>query len=263
MLGWARALALCACARAASPLVRYRRYVARLASMLQGESEEYAQFKQVLHFPYTGLTMQTKSNLQALRSQLEDIVDRNVDGDIYELGSWRGGTSIFMAGVLNEYERLKGKHNHSTKRHSWVFDSFQGFSDQHITEVPELGDPIIYHIPLDITRLSFLRYGLMSDRVTFVKGFFEDTVPRHDAPGSIAVLRLDGDMYSSTYVALMHLYPKVALGGWVIIDDYDWRPRDVSPDTMLCREAVDDYRREHGIVTPLVNLSGIWSWIKS
>jgi O-methyltransferase len=71
-----------------------------------------------------------------------------------------------------------------------------------------------------------------------LKGWFRDTLPT--APiERIAVLRLDGDMYESTWEALTTLYPKVSLDGYTIIGDYN--------AVRACREAVDDYRRREGI----------------
>lgn len=86
---------------------------------------------------------------------------------------------------------------------------------------------------------NFALYGLLDDRVRFLEGWFADTLP--NAPVErIAVLRLDGDMYESTINALAFLYPKLSIGGYCIIDDYGAVPG--------CRCAVEDYRREHGIV---------------
>lgn len=62
-------------------------------------------------------------------------------------------------------------------------------------------------------------------------GWFEEVLPVNPVP-PIALLRLDGDLYNSTYVCLKYLYPKVIKGGLVIIDDW------ALPG---CREAVDDY----------------------
>jgi hypothetical protein len=39
-----------------------------------------------------------------------------------------------------------------------------------------------------------------------------------------------------------YLYPKLSIGGYVIIDDYG---------VPFCRAAVEDYRRQHGIKEPL------------
>ena len=41
-----------------------------------------------------------------------------------------------------------------------------------------------------------------------------------DAKTDLAVARLDGDMYESTIQALTSLYPKLSIGGYLIIDDY-------------------------------------------
>ncbi len=72
----------------------------------------------------------------------------------------------------------------------------------------------------------------------FLEGWFRDTLP--NAPiESLAVIRLDGDLYESTTDALAALYPKLSPGGFVIVDDYGaFEP---------CRRAVDDYRATRGI----------------
>ena len=94
----------------------------------------------------------------------------------------------------------------------------------------------------EAVRANFERYGLWDDQVRLLEGWFRDTL--HDAPiDRLAVLRLDGDLYESTMDALNALEPKVASGGYVIVDDYGgWEP---------CRAAVDDYRREHDIDDPI------------
>jgi len=53
-------------------------------------------------------------------------------------------------------------------------------------------------------------------------------------------------MYESTLDTLRPLYPKVSEGGFVIIDDYGCVPG--------CKLAVDQYREEHGIIAPLVEI---------
>src|ERR1700758_5089882 len=57
--------------------------------------------------------------------------------------------------------------------------------------------------------------------------------------GQLALLRLDGDMYESTMVALRSLYPKVSPGGYVIVDDYG--------AIVSCRQALTDFRTEFAI----------------
>ena len=87
-------------------------------------------------------------------------------------------------------------------------------------------------------KTNFARYRLLDDQVVFVKGFFSDTLPKLDA-GPFALVRLDGDMYESTFVALEHLYPKLSPGGFLIVDDYG--------AVGQCEQAVHDYRKREGI----------------
>jgi len=74
-----------------------------------------------------------------------------------------------------------------------------------------------------------LKFG----KIRTVKGWFENTTK--DFKEDIAILRLDGDLYNSTYVCLKNLYPKVIEGGLVIIDDWELKG---------CRDAVYDYFTE-------------------
>jgi hypothetical protein len=91
--------------------------------------------------------------------------------------------------------------------------------------------------PLDHVQSNMLRTGYPRERIHFVKGKVEDTIPA-EAPGTIALLRLDTDWYESTRHELIHLFPRLSSGGVVIIDDYGhWRGS---------RRAVDEYFEEHG-----------------
>lgn len=61
--------------------------------------------------------------------------------------------------------------------------------------------------------------GYPEDKLVFVEGMVEDILAA-TRPVKISLLRLDTDLYSSTYHALVHLYPLLAVGGILIIDDY-------------------------------------------
>jgi hypothetical protein len=79
-------------------------------------------------------------------------------------------------------------------------------------------------------------HGLFDDRVRFLPGWFRDTLPTV-ADRTWSVVRLDGDYYESTMDGLVNLY-RLSVGGFLIVDDF-------SIDA--CRQAVEDYRAEHGI----------------
>jgi hypothetical protein len=101
-------------------------------------------------------------------------------------------------------------------------------------------------------------FDMNDGTIHLVQGYFEDTIPLHH-PAAIAILRMDGDLYSSTKVVLEHLYDSVLAGGWVIVDDYDWRQKIVAEvTTKLCKEAVDEFRAKREIKEPLLGDPPSW-----
>jgi O-methyltransferase len=203
-------------------------------------------------WPANAHTMVGESRLSSLRACVETALREQVPGDMVETGVWKGGACILMRAVLRAYG--------DQTRKVWLADSFAGLPLPDPIQYPaDAGD--IHHlypdlaVPLEAVRENFRRYSLLDDRVMFLKGWFEDTLPA--APISqIAVLRLDGDMYSSTMTALTNLYPKLVPGGFCIVDDYGAVP--------ACRKAVQDYRAAHGITEPvtMIDWTGCW-WRKA
>lgn len=83
------------------------------------------------------------------------------------------------------------------------------------------------------------------DNLETVPGWFEHTVPKFEE-NHIAILRLDGDLYNSTFECLKYLYPKVVNGGCVIIDDWELPG---------CRAACDEYFKLIGYVPKIQRVS--------
>jgi hypothetical protein len=79
--------------------------------------------------------------------------------------------------------------------------------------------------------------GYRKDLLHFIVGPVENTITATSAPPEIALLRLDTDWYESTNHELIHLFPRLAAGGILIIDDYGhWQG---------AKQAVDDYFASH------------------
>lgn len=184
--------------------------------------------------------------LDNVHACVEQVLSDDIPGDLIETGVWRGGATIFMRAVLKAYD-IKD-------RTVWVADSFEGIPKGDPVRYP--GDDLaplyrfndVFGVSQAIVEENFRRYGLLDDQVRFLPGYFRDTLP--DAPvESLAVLRMDGDLFESTMDALVHLYPKLSVGGYVIVDDY----RALPP----CRVAVYQYRREHGITDPIEEIDGV------
>lgn len=197
-------------------------------------------------WPKTALTMIGSARIRNLRQLCERALSDDIPGDFIETGVWRGGACIYMKGMLAAYG--------DTSRRVFVADSFKGLPPPDQSFPSDAGDQ--HHlfeqlaVARDEVQANFARFGLLDERVVFLEGWFKDTLPL--APiERLAVLRLDGDMYESTIQALDALYPKVSPGGFVIIDDYVLPP---------CAEAVNDYRRKHGIAAPIQEVDGAAVW---
>lgn len=190
-------------------------------------------------WPVHAETMVGLLRLENLQQLLETIIREEVPGDVIETGVWRGGASIFMRGVL-------AAHGDRSRR-VWLADSFEGLPRPDTELYPaDRGDELwsidLLAVSLEEVKANFERYGLLDEQVRFLPGWFRDTLPRAPVE-QLALLRLDGDMYESTMVALDALYPKLSAGGFLVVDDYGAIP--------ACRQAVEDYRAVHGIEEPL------------
>ena len=87
---------------------------------------------------------------------------------------------------------------------------------------------------------SFREASLLDENVIFVKGFFNDSLkPLAQKVGSMAILRLDSDLYESTVDSLYHFYDKLSVGGYVIVDDWDGFPSKVACEDFLAVHKVE------------------------
>jgi len=160
---------------------------------------------------------------------------RHVEGCVVECGVWRGGMIAGIADLLG------------SRREYYLFDSFEGLPPakaidgrglkewQAATTAPGYHD----NCRASADEADAAMKKSPATRYLLVKGWFEETVPRFKPNQDIALLRLDGDLYDSTMICLKYLYPYVAGGGIIIIDDY--QPWDG------CAHAVHEF---------LANLSG-------
>lgn len=185
-------------------------------------------------WPSLAHTMIGVQRLQNIRLLSHLLIQENIPGDFIETGVWRGGATIFMRAILKAY----GVYD----KNVWVADSFEGLPKPS-SDYPADADDIHHThaelaVSLEQVKVNFSKYGLLDDRVKFLKGWFKDTLP--NAPiKKLALMRLDGDMYESTMDSLEALYPKLSKGGFVIFDDANSVP--------ACQKAILDFRDKYSI----------------
>ncbi len=173
----------------------------------------------------------------SLLQAVDHVVRHRIDGDIVECGVWRGGSMMAAALALQQ----RG----DTARTLWLYDTFEGMSEPTDADrshdgsaaaaqlaATARGQGVWCEAGLDDVQANLWSTGYPRERIRFVQGKVEDTIPAA-LPARIALLRLDTDWYESTRHELEHLYPLLAPGGVLIIDDYGhWQG---------ARRAVDEY----------------------
>jgi hypothetical protein len=154
-------------------------------------------------------------------------VENNIEGDFVECGVWRGGNSIIAASIFKLY---------NSNKKVYLYDTFQGMTVPTDTDVNLHGSQarIEYsnsekledggvnwcYASLDDVKTNFLKFGLLSENVVFVKGDVLQTLQSKLIPEKNSVLRLATDWYESTAKEMEILYPKISYGGIFMVDDY-------------------------------------------
>lgn len=224
--------------RAGFDLVRYRAEPPALPPDF--DAETLAILRAVA--PYT---LTSPERLFALCTALRYLVAAQVPGAIVECGVWRGGSMMAAALTLLALD--------AADRPLYLFDTFAGMPPPDQRDVDFRGETaaarlqrseradsrsVWAYATLEDVRANMARTNYPAAKLHYVEGQVEQTIPAA-APATIALLRLDTDWYASTRHELEHLFPRIAPGGVLIIDDYGhWRG---------ARQAVDEYLHEQGL----------------
>lgn len=189
--------------------------------------------------PYT---MTSPERLNAFILATRHVVRHDIPGDIVECGVWRGGSMQACARALLSAG--------DTERDLYLFDTYEGMtpptaedlrrdgkSAEELLKLQGKDRPIWAVASLDDVKSGFEKVPYPKERVHYVQGMVEETVPRK-APERISVLRLDTDWYASTKHELEELYPRLVSGGVLLIDDYGYWQGS--------RQAVDEFLDKTG-----------------
>jgi hypothetical protein len=202
-------------------------------------------------WPSKAPSMIGAKRMNNVRSECERVIAAGVPGDFMEAGVWRGGACMMMRAVLKAYQ--------ITDRRVIAADSFAGPPPPSKGIAADEGADFHtyedFAVPLEEVKAAFARYGLLDEQVVFLEGLFKDTLPAAPVE-TLALLRLDGDMYESTMDGLVNLYHKLSSGGTLIVDDYYLFEAH--------RQAVDEFRAAHRITDPITQVDHFGGyWIKT
>ncbi len=217
-------------------------YVTRVDSLPKDFTEDdVALWRKVA--PYT---MTSPGRVHSLCQSVEYVVKNGIQGDFVECGVWKGGCSMAMALTLM---RLG-----DTSRRLYLYDTYDaGWPEADESDVTSEGvhasklwteslargeTPDTLFAKFSAVRDAMASTGYPMERVHMIRGKVEDTIP-NEAPEEVAILRLDTDWYASTKHELVHLYPRLANLGVLVLDDYGY--------FLGARKAVDEYFAERKI----------------
>jgi O-methyltransferase len=173
------------------------------------------------------LTLVSYERLWATLMACKHAIEQGIDGDFVECGVWRGGNALLAAEIFRMYK--------AHDRKVYMFDTFKGMTPPTEADAKiSTGESVLpkflskqkddhnemYYASLDQVRENFAKRGLLASNVIFVPGDVLQTLDGREVPARISVLRLDTDWYESTRKELEVLYPRLSLGGTLIVDDY-------------------------------------------
>lgn len=186
-------------------------------------------------------TMTGYLRLSNLQSCMLDVIKNNISGDFIETGVWKGGSCIFAKKILDK---------NSIKKQIFVADSFCGVPPPDTERYHQDSGDDHYKIEslkisCDAVKDNFKKYNCFDESIIFLEGIFKDTLPTIKDTQLFSIIRLDGDMYSSTMDSMNNLYPKLSKGGYVIIDDFNVK---------RCRQAIEDFRNANNINSEIITI---------
>ncbi|MCA9331397.1 class I SAM-dependent methyltransferase [Candidatus Saccharibacteria bacterium] len=151
------------------------------------------------------------SELRVILTELQNVLNKRVKGDVVELGCYTGTTSLFI-------QRLLLLNKSQAKFH--VYDSFQGLPEKSPQDDSPAGE-------------QFTAGELKASKKEFVQNFRQASLPPpiihagwfsdldySDIPEQISFAFLDGDFYESIMDSFLAIQNNLAVGATIVVDDY-------------------------------------------
>jgi O-methyltransferase len=172
----------------------------------------------------------TREELRQILELFEKALKNNVQGDVVELGCYVGTTTLFLRRLLLAYKSDKILH---------AYDSFEGLPPKTAEDASPAGEQFKAG-ELHAQRSAFVKHFKQAGLPLPVmhKAWFSELTP-DDMPEKIAFAFLDGDFYGSIRDSLKLVWPRLAEGAIVVVDDYQ------SEALPGAKRAVDEWIRTH------------------
>lgn len=158
-----------------------------------------------------------------------EIIDRNIQGEVAELGVFQGDFAMYINRKFPE-------------RKLYLFDTFEGFSEEQLVEagLQEGAERDYFRVFADTSESRVLSKMYTPENCIIKKGYFPETLQGLEE--KFAFVSLDADLRKPIYEGLKYFYPRLSEGGYIFIHDYN-QFRVVSDQV---RAAIKQYEQEYG-----------------
>ena len=169
------------------------------------------------------------ANIKILLRLIESVA--HLPGELAECGVFQGAT-LLAIGLYLQQKKLD--------KTIYGFDSFRGFDDRVKTDIRLGGEP---HATKGIGGFGNTSAAQVSAKVTqlgldanvrLVEGFFRNSLSSF-RDQRFCFVHLDCDIYESYRACLEFFYPRLELGGVILLDEYN------DPPWPGCNKAVDEF----------------------
>ena len=169
---------------------------------------------------------------------LRSLTERAIEGDLAELGVFRGNTARLV-------------HHYLPERKFYLFDTFAGFDARDIRVEGAKTGRKTRSTEFSETSVEMARGNIapQNDNVQFFPGYFPQSAPEFLSGRKFAMVHLDADLYEPMLAGLNYFYEKMVPGGFILAHDFNsW---------LGARKAVQDFFRDKPeIPVPLPDKSG-------
>jgi O-methyltransferase len=153
---------------------------------------------------------------------LRTVIERDIKGDLAEVGVYKGNTARLI-------------HHYLPERKLHLFDTFEGFTERSVTaEKENTSFATKGHKFSDTSLEGVKRYvAQQNDNVHYYKGYFPDSIPPGFGASTFSFVSLDADLFEPTLEGLKFFYPRMSVNGLLVVHDYNaW---------IGARKAVDEF----------------------
>jgi O-methyltransferase len=169
---------------------------------------------------------------------LRSILENNIQGDIAEVGVYKGNTAKLI-------------HYYMPERRLHLFDTFEGFNKKDLSLDNQKTGLSVKGKHFNDTSFEQVKKNIASknDNVMFYKGYFPKSVPESLFNSRFAFVNLDADLYEPTLKGLEFFFPRMNNNGYILVHDYNaWAG---------ARKAVDDFfAKKPEIIIPMPDKCG-------